>query len=1007
MAVDDVYIEVQRSHWDSLRKHCEHCPYFREQQRGFWDGRSSGEPSNKRKILHELRPQELSQPSQPSQESGSQLPLQPSQKYISQIPLQPSQELGLQLPSGSSNTSKSKRAPAKGPPTRPPQEPHRNAVADWFLRHAPMATGWRKKQTELLLNTVEQYEQAIQAITARTNVMVEKETSRAIGHSEHELVNLAERFALLTKDSLTNAKLQRSFAMFQALVLLSYCQVLRKRGVSYETVDRIMHHVTDREWDRRRLLEGALCTNGLIVALVSSGWTIYRATELFFLSGFLKIPAYEAELTSFLDALSVSRLTRIHNDENPRSILEHLQTDEFVKHDYSDCLRPEYTIPGLIATLLGACSQTANRISVDEISSALGYNSVCVPKSVESIYKVHAATRSTQVTPSNPDFEVLLPSSFQSNDRPLNSASSVYLPVEENVQSMTKNSANWRNTVMNPRNDHDYSHNHQPSSTYALCPSVTYVKDTSCSTVFLQALLSSLGSSQIRKDMLCRGLFPQKRWNDLGNVREFTLHEAGFREQVARLFSSQIELEQAIKSCLRLGLIATGVLADGCLAYSLSDQSRFRISQSFKREELSLLGLMFMAHIYPRDQVLEPSFQHLGKLFLPYLEHTWQYTLREPRPTLPAHARDSLLEASLAVCKVVGTSRAKDVISVVAKIQDTGIPNHLQMAIANQQSILLRFEGNHDRSDVLIQDVLSRMATNSTDIRSHCAYGRLLLSRTENAIFRKDFNEAVLYLETWEVKSSDPSGLELQVVRMKNTAIGRVSRYEGRFEHARFCLESCLETIPYDASRYHVMHHLADVYCEMGFSEEAEKLVFDEVKQLRGRGKQRSRNFRRLALSLAEAFIEQRTLEAARTTLQELLDAFDGIISHDVVDQLGHVRSMIGLARVCWYESRWSEARQSLERALGLTRKYKTFSEKNFYIGVIHLFLSVVHLELRQYSEAQKAFALANDILSEEVARHFMPGMGSYFLQALKAIANSQTNENILQKMHESEINRI
>ena len=172
---------------------------------------------------------------------------------------------------------------------------------------------------------------------------------------------------------------------------------------------------------------------------------------------------------------------------------------------------------------------------------------------------------------------------------------------------MTKHSANWRNTVISPRNDHSYSHDHQPFFTYALGPYVNPVKNTSFSTVSLPALLYSLGCSEVRKDMLYRGLFPQKRWNDQGNVREITLHEAGLDEQVARLFSSQIQLEQAIKSCIQLGLVVLGTLGDDSPAYSLSDQSRHQISQSFKREELNLLGLMFMAHIYPRDQTLEPS----------------------------------------------------------------------------------------------------------------------------------------------------------------------------------------------------------------------------------------------------------------------------------------------------------------------------------------------------------------------------------------------------------------
>lgn len=77
----------------------------------------------------------------------------------------------------------------------------------------------------------------------------------------------------------------------------------------------------------------------------------------------LQGPTCEAELTYFPDALSLFYLTRIHNDENSRSILKHLKTDEYVNHDYSDCLRPEYTIPGLIASLLDACSNTTNKIS--------------------------------------------------------------------------------------------------------------------------------------------------------------------------------------------------------------------------------------------------------------------------------------------------------------------------------------------------------------------------------------------------------------------------------------------------------------------------------------------------------------------------------------------------------------------------------------------------------------------------------------------------------------------
>jgi len=92
---------------------------------------------------------------------------------------------------------------------------------------------------------------------------------------------------------------------------------------------------------------------------------------------------------------------------------------------------------------------------------------------------------------------------------------------------------------------------------------------------------------------------------------------------------------------------------------------------------------------------------------------------------------------------------------------------------------------------------------------------------------------------------------------------------------------------------------------------------------------------------------------------------------------------MIGLARVGWYEAGWSETRQILEKALALTKEYRTFSDGNFYIGVIYLFLSVVNFEMHQYPEGQSTLASANDILCTQVPRHFMPGMGTYFLEYL------------------------
>ncbi|CZS92454.1 uncharacterized protein RAG0_03007 [Rhynchosporium agropyri] len=528
----------------------------------------------------------------------------------------------------------------------------------------------------------------------------------------------------------------------------------------------------------------------------------------------------------------------------------------------------------------------------------------------------------------------------------------------------------------------------ESSSAIFIAPSADLITSFSIGSTSLpmnpfSVLIFSLGSFHIRRDVLFRGLLLQKRWDSFGNVHGITLRDAGFDEQIVCLFSGQGEFEQDIESCIQLGLIVQEVSEDGSLVYSITDRSRDQILQFCQREELHLLGVMFITHIFPRDQNLESSFQDLGKLLLPHLERIWESVLGKPEPTLPAHIRNDLVEASLATYTLVGKPRTKDFISVIAKLQVPELPDYLRMAVANRESILLRFKGDHDQSDVVIQNILGSNATDWKDMRSYCAYGRLLLSRTENAILRKEFAKAKSYLETWAVKKSEPSLLELQLVRFKNTVFGRLSRYEGDFQHSRHCLEGCLASVIGDSSRYHVMHHLGDVYCELGEPDKVEELVFDDMEQLKARGKQQSKAFRRLALPLAEAYIRQGNFEAAKIIFQELLVTFEGMLNHDVADQLGHVRLLIGLARVSRSQAQWFDTRQILEKALLLTENYNTFSKKNYYKGVIYLFLSLVNFELHKYTKGRLTLASANDILREEAPRHFMPGMGSYFLRDL------------------------
>jgi len=78
---------------------------------------------------------------------------------------------------------------------------------------------------------------------------------------------------------------------------------------------------------------------------------------------FLEFFICEVKLTSFLVALLLINFIYIYNNENLQSILIHFKIDEFMKYNYSNCLKSKFIIFGLIVFLLNACNIIVNKIS--------------------------------------------------------------------------------------------------------------------------------------------------------------------------------------------------------------------------------------------------------------------------------------------------------------------------------------------------------------------------------------------------------------------------------------------------------------------------------------------------------------------------------------------------------------------------------------------------------------------------------------------------------------------
>lgn len=279
MSIQEGFVLVKLELFSRMRKHCEDCHDCNIPIQVLSDGRIVT-PTDSLHNSSNIRKRKA------SKSSGS------TEKALTNTsPLTPQSETEATRLQSPSQPPETRQSPSKPSAQRNPEtkkhirrSPKTEAFSR-FVKNAPEGNRWRERQLELGLNTVEKYEHVIQGLSRRAYVVSKRECCKELGHSGGELIVVGKNLALLTKSSLENVDLQRSFAYFHVLILLSYCELLRQKGVSNESIDELIQTVTEiRERDRKALLDTVPWIHQLIVELVQRGWTLHRATELFFIS---------------------------------------------------------------------------------------------------------------------------------------------------------------------------------------------------------------------------------------------------------------------------------------------------------------------------------------------------------------------------------------------------------------------------------------------------------------------------------------------------------------------------------------------------------------------------------------------------------------------------------------------------------------------------------------------------------------------------------------------------
>ncbi|KAI0203074.1 hypothetical protein F4808DRAFT_51475 [Astrocystis sublimbata] len=311
----------------------------------------------------------------------------------------------------------------------------------------------------------------------------------------------------------------------------------------------------------------------------------------------------------------------------------------------------------------------------------------------------------------------------------------------------------------------------------------------------------------------------------------------------------------------------------------------------------------------------------------------------------------------------------------------------IQAKITYHESIKLRLRGDLGGSQRAIQTFLSNLYTLSRGALCEDLMA-LHLSQAVNYAYQFQFSEAHDEVKKC-VLMRCVTNQQADLLWTQVFSVGRIMRGEGRFGEAAICFKTCLESPGLNAARrYLVKSTFADLCCELAHLESqssylplAKALVKPEIRSLRQSSGRELKGYRRLLLSVIETDIRQGQYDDANIAVQELLTIYSKLQEPDMVDRLGHVRTVIAAARIASVAAPLKVTSQIWESALQCNKQYNPFERDVFTCGVIYLFLYVTWHKLGNTDSSMTYLRKATQVFQRRKRQYLIPGMGTYLFR--------------------------
>lgn len=320
---------------------------------------------------------------------------------------------------------------------------------------------------------------------------------------------------------------------------------------------------------------------------------------------------------------------------------------------------------------------------------------------------------------------------------------------------------------------------------------------------------------------------------------------------------------------------------------------------------------------------------------------------------------------------------------------DSASHDYLRAAITYRNSSLVRMTGHKKMSNELLKQFIhsdDSSKLSSLDPRYNAHRLDLIISYAQNLVQESNLATAREELSNWlPLNTTSPSSMERLALKNRNTTLGKILRYEGKFAEALTYLEGILEHSGYEDEeigettgwRHLLLSNIADVYTELGRPVNAITILEPEITQMRSKNWAESGSSKRLQLSLIEAFIRHDELENALKWLLPLKLHLEKVKEPDVLTKRGLLRVWTTLARIAHFRQDWNEALPNWKKALGVI---ESLGERgNFSGGQVKCAIAYTLYALGHVAEGLVFFKEARLNLARQRRFYYLVGFDSYW----------------------------